>query len=80
MFGTIRRSQDNWPLLITKIMSPAVPVIETLKDDCRCVGIARGHPRTAKIPRDFFEPKLEPFLEPRASWTWNRRRSRLEKF
>jgi hypothetical protein len=64
MFGTIRRPQDNWPLLITKNISLAVPVIETLKDDCRRVWIARGHPRTAKIPRDFFERNWNRF--------WNR--------
>jgi hypothetical protein len=34
---------------------------------------------TAEILRDFPAPKLEPFLEPRASATWNRKQVNAEK-
>lgn len=74
MFGTIRPSQDDCPLLITKNMSLAVSVIETA-----VFGLPVGIQEQPKFRVTFFEPKLEPFLEPRASWTWNRRRSRLKK-
>jgi hypothetical protein len=42
-------------------------------------GVVRKRPRTAEILRDFLAPKLEPFLEPRALRTWNRKQKIVEK-
>ena len=40
-----------------------------------CFRIRPQGPRRAEISRDFPALKQEPFLEPRASWTWNRKRT-----
>jgi hypothetical protein len=41
--------------------------------------VVRWHPRAAEISRDFFALKLEPFLEPRAAETWNRKQEDVKK-
>jgi hypothetical protein len=38
------------------------------------------HSITITPTKGFFDSKLEPFLEPRASSTWNRKRVNAEKF
>jgi hypothetical protein len=39
----------------------------------------RLHPRTAETSPDFTALELEPFLEPRAFWTWNRKQETPKK-
>src|ERR1700676_3584825 len=53
--------------------------LPTMPDHRLSLQIVRRHPRTAEILRDFPALKLEPFLEPRASWTWNRKQVTREK-
>ncbi len=48
---------------------------ELMPDDLLSwVQFVRRYPRTAEILRDFQPRNLEPFLEPWASGTWNRKR------
>ncbi len=41
--------------------------------------VVRKRPTTAAMSSDFPAPKQEPFLEPRASLTWNRMRTTVKK-
>jgi hypothetical protein len=65
---------------IRRVFAPAqVPATRSARSVLAPPDVVHRHPKTAEISRDFMALKLEPFLEPRAFWIWNRKQVTTKK-